>query len=99
MSSKFKKTKENFKCENCGTDVVGNGFTNHCPKCLYSEHIDIFPGDRSADCGGLMEPIDTEESGREWRIVQKCRKCGKIYKNKISKEDNFDKIIEISVEK
>jgi DNA-directed RNA polymerase subunit RPC12/RpoP len=47
MSSKFRKNKEDFVCENCSREVVGDGFTNHCPKCLYSKHVDVFPGDRA----------------------------------------------------
>jgi rubrerythrin len=97
MSSKFKKKIENFVCENCGFEVKGNGFTNHCPNCLYSKHVDIFPGDREEDCKGLMEPVSAEESGGEWSIIHKCKKCGKIQKNKISPDDDFDKVVEISV--
>lgn len=97
MSSlKFKKKKEDFTCENCGTEVIGDGFTNHCPKCLHSKHVDIFPGDRAENCGGLMKPISAEENGREWSIIHKCQKCGKMQKNKISKQDNFDEVVEIS---
>jgi Zn finger protein HypA/HybF involved in hydrogenase expression len=97
MSSQFKKKKEDFVCEQCGTEVKGGGFTNHCPKCLYSKHVDIFPGDRLETCGGLMKPISAQESGGEWSIIHQCQKCGKIQKNKISKDDNFDKVVEISV--
>jgi hypothetical protein len=96
MSSKFKRKKEDFICENCGTEVKGNGFTNHCPKCLYSKHVDVFPGDRAETCGGLMKPVTTGESGEEWFIIHKCQKCGKEQKNKTSKEDDFDEIIKIS---
>jgi len=96
MSSTFKKTVENFVCENCGEKVDGNGYTNHCPHCLCSKHVDIFPGDRAEKCGGLMTPIETEESGGEWKVIQKCRKCGKVHKNKISPRDNFDHLIKIN---
>lgn len=96
MSSKFKKKIEDFVCEQCGAEVKGNGFTNHCPKCLYSKHVDVFPGDRTESCSGLMEPISAEESGGEWSIIHKCQKCSKLQKNKISKEDDFDKVVEIS---
>jgi DNA-directed RNA polymerase subunit RPC12/RpoP len=96
MSLKFKKKKEDFICENCGAIVKGNGFTNHCPKCLYSKHVDIFPGDRSQNCGGLMKPISAEESGEKWSLVHKCLKCGKEQKNKISKEDDFGEVVKIS---
>ncbi|HCR42265.1 TPA: hypothetical protein DIV45_02815, partial [Patescibacteria group bacterium] len=36
----FIRTKEDFTCENCGHRVKGSGYTNHCPKCLYSQHVD-----------------------------------------------------------
>lgn len=95
MSSKFKRKIENFVCQNCDFEVKGNGFTNHCPKCLYSKHVDIFPGDRSEDCGGLMAPISAEENGGKWSIIHKCQKCSKLQKNKISPDDDFDKVVEI----
>lgn len=98
-SLKFKKKKEDFVCGNCGTEVKGNGFTNHCPKCLYSKHVDIFPGDREESCGGLMEPVSAFENKGEWSIIHKCQKCGKTQKNKISKEDNFNEIVKISITK
>lgn len=95
MSSKFKRKIEDFVCENCGTEIRGSGFTNHCPKCLYSKHVDIFPGDRLETCGGLMKPVSAIENGGEWSIIHKCQKCGKEQKNKISPEDDFDKVVEI----
>jgi hypothetical protein len=95
MSTKFKKNKEDFVCEKCGTEVKGNGFTNHCSKCLWSKHVDIFPGDRMEECGGLMEPVDAIQNGGEWSVVQKCEKCGKIHKNKLSPDDNFNALLDI----
>jgi hypothetical protein len=97
--SKFKKKKEDFKCENCGFEVEGNGFTNHCPHCLWSKHVDIFPGDRSENCSGLMKPINTEQNKGEWSIIHKCQLCSKIQKNKISPQDNFDLVVKISAKK
>ncbi len=96
MSSKFKKVVEDFKCDNCGEEVSGNGYTNHCPHCLWSKHVDNNPGDRGNDCCGLMEPVGTEENGGEWQVVQKCQKCGEIKKNKLSTTDVFDKLIKVS---
>jgi len=75
---------------------MGDGFTNHCLKCLHSKHVDIFPGDRVETCGGLMKPISAEEKRGEWFIVHQCQKCNKEQRNKISKEDNFEEIIKIS---
>ncbi len=94
-SEKFKKTVEDFNCENCGEGVNGDGYTNHCPHCLWSKHVDVYPGDRAETCGGLMEPIDTEGAGDDWKVIQKCCKCGKIHKNKLSVNDNFDKLVSI----
>lgn len=99
MSEQFKKTVENFVCEKCGEEVDGDGYTNHCPHCLCSKHVDNFPGDRAAFCGGLMEPVDTEEMGGDWRVIQKCCKCGKIHKNKLSTNDNFDHLVSINKKK
>jgi hypothetical protein len=92
----FKKTLENFTCEKCGFFAHGNGYTNHCPECLWSKHVDIFPGDRAEECGGLMEPVSILKKGREFIINHKCVLCGKEKPNKAVKEDNFQTIIQIS---
>lgn len=92
---KFKRLIESFNCENCNKNVDGNGYTNHCPHCLWSKHVDIYPGDRANNCRGLMEPITVEEKAGKWRIIQKCQKCGKVKKNKLSNTDNFDKLVKI----
>ena len=53
--------KDTFVCKSCGRTVIpegaGSAHRNHCPYCLSSQHLDNEPGDRKADCGGLMEPI------------------------------------------
>lgn len=87
--------KEDFICEHCGAEVKGNGYTNHCPQCLYSKHVDINPGDRMADCGGLMEPIDVEQKDGKYIIVQHCQKCGFIRRNKVEDNDDFEAILQI----
>lgn len=76
MSQVFQRTKEDFVCEHCGANVVGNGYTNHCPRCLWSKHVDVNPGDRAARCGGMMEPIRVETKGRGYRVVHRCTRCG-----------------------
>ncbi len=93
---KFNRRIENFICEHCGTEVHGNGYTNHCPNCLWSKHVDVNPGDRAADCGGLMEPVGVELKNGEYILLQKCKKCGHLRKNKVSPEDNFEEIIKLS---
>lgn len=98
-TSKFTKIDEEFVCEHCGKQVPKLGYTsrNHCPYCLYSKHVDVYPGDRSEECHGLLEPIGVElNSKKGYVIVFRCQKCGKIRKNKVAKDDNMDKIITLS---
>ena len=94
----FIKKTENFTCEKCGYFVEGDGYTNHCPECLWSKHVDIFPGDRASDCGGMMEPIGIRKKSKEYIILHKCVKCGTEKPNKAVKTDNFQMIIQISAE-
>lgn len=96
---KFARAIEDFVCEHCGTKVSGNGYTNHCPKCLYSKHVDVNPGDRSANCGGLMEPIDLELKDGKYVVIQRCQKCGFIRKNKVVDEDDFNAVLKLSKNK
>lgn len=92
----FAKKVEDFVCENCGTVVKGDGYTNHCPRCLYSKHVDINPGDRACSCGGLMKPIEILQKNGNFIILHKCEKCGFERKNKVNDNDNYQKIIEIA---
>ncbi len=93
----FVRTIENFTCEHCGAQNIGNGYTNHCLECLWSKHVDINPGDRLAleDCGGLMEPTEIQIKGDTYTIKHKCQKCGHTKPNKIAKDDNFDTLLEL----
>ena len=97
MTKKFQKNVEDFVCGHCGFSVSGNGYTNHCPKCLWSKHVDVNPGDRAAACGGMMKPVSVEVGkGGEYSIVHECVVCGYRKKNKISSEDNFDEVVKRS---
>jgi rubrerythrin len=93
---RFTRNIEDFTCEKCGHEVKGNGYTNHCPKCLWSKHVDVNPGDRLAKCGGMMEPVTIEAKDGGQIIVHKCIKCGYQKKNKAAKEDDFDVILKIA---
>jgi len=93
---KFQRKIEDFKCENCGHSVKGNGYTDHCPNCLWSKHVDINPGDRLSDCRGLMHPIGLELKHGERRIVYMCIKCGFKHRVKAAIDDDGEKIIELS---
>ncbi len=96
MSKKFQKNKEDFTCENCGEFVLGDGYTNHCPKCLWSKHVDVNPGDRGAKCQGMMKPVLIEKEGKEYMLTNSCQICGYEKRNKISKRDNFDEAVRIA---
>lgn len=91
----FIRKTEDFICENCGTAVVGNGYTNHCPVCLYSKHVDRSPGDRAAGCGGLMEPVGAALKRGEVILTHRCLRCGHVKANKAAPEDDFGRILEI----
>ena len=93
---KFTKTVENFVCAHCGASVIGDGYTNHCPKCLWSRHVDNNPGDRQSKCGGMMEPVSVESVGGEYIITHKCQTCGKKIRQHASRQDDIDAIISIS---
>jgi Zn finger protein HypA/HybF involved in hydrogenase expression len=91
----FKRVKEDFVCEQCGAAVSGNGYTNHCPKCLWSKHVDIDPGDRAEACCGLMEPVGAEEKSGGFDIVHRCARCGAERRNKVVEGDDFDAVARI----
>jgi len=92
----FKKKKEDFVCEHCGREVIGNGYTNHCPACLWSKHVDVDPGDRRALCGGLMKVVAIEREGREYMLTHECVVCGHQKRNRVSDKDDFDIVAKIA---
>lgn len=69
---------EPFVCLQCGAEVSPHGRTarDHCPFCLYSLHVDVVPGDRAAECGGLLEPVEVELRGSRAVISYQCLECG-----------------------
>ncbi len=89
----FLRTKEDFVCENCGNEVKGNGYTNHCPKCLWSKHVDIDPGDREEVCKGVMKPTGVEtKGGVSIKIIHKCQACGFERSASIVPADNMSEV-------
>ena len=97
-TKQFNMIDEEFICENCGEKVPKAIDTarDHCPYCLYSKHVDIMPGDRKNTCGGLLLPIGIEKFKDTYKIIYKCKKCNKLHKNVMAKDDDIDKIIELS---
>src|SRR6188472_1102550 len=92
-AARFTRRPEPFDCAHCGTRVVGNGYTNHCPKCLWSRHVDVHPGDRAATCRELMRPIGALYEGGETLVVQRCDGCGHVWKNRTAPGDDRDAVL------
>ena len=68
---------EGFICDNCNKKVEKLNYTarDHCPYCLYSKHVDIFPGARSNKCRRLLVPIGIEKYKNTNKIIYRCEKC------------------------
>lgn len=103
-NKRFSKNDSGFICKNCGREVLPLGYTsrNHCPFCLCSLHVDINPGDRANDCGGILRPIRTEPHAKKgFVIIHRCERCGKEVRNKAALEaktqpDDMDLIIKLT---
>jgi len=101
---RFTKNDNEFVCAHCGKQVLPLGYSsrNHCPFCLWSIHVDILPGDRANDCGGLLRPIRTEPDPKKgYVIIHRCEKCGEIRRNRAAHEakvqpDNIKLIIKLT---
>ena len=91
LQKEFTFINESFLCKNCGLNIppLTMGCRNHCPSCLYSLHLDIWPGDRQSTCGGLMKPVSYRvKSYKEIVLTHRCLQCGAIKNNKASHEDS-----------
>src|SRR5574344_339400 len=94
----FIKNDEKFVCINCGKAVEKLKYTSrdHCNSCLYSIHVDNFPGDRENECKGMLVPINVELNSKKGEvIVYKCKKCGAIVKNIVATDDDRNTIYKI----
>ncbi len=91
-----------FRCAHCGWQVaavaLGTWHRNHCPRCLWSLHLDVQPGDRAAGCGGPMSPIAVwvRQQG-EWAIVHRCERCGAIRANRVAGDDDELTLMSLAV--
>ncbi|MDP7069586.1 MAG: RNHCP domain-containing protein [Candidatus Peribacteraceae bacterium] len=90
----FIARQEPFTCEHCRADVqelTDGSYRNHCPKCLWSKHVDDKgPGDRASPCKSLMEPIGIDYHKKKgWMIVHQCTACRKKIPNKAACDDDL----------
>ena len=96
---RFKKNDSGFICAACGYGVPPLGYSsrNHCPKCLCSLHLDVMPGDRAADCGGVMRPVHSEPDPKKGFIITHvCEKCGAERRNKAAADDDRVLLIKLT---
>ena len=84
---------EPFTCEQCGFAVppLRHGTCrSHCPRCLWSKHVDHDPGDRACDCHGLMEPIGLDQDGKKgFVLLHRCTRCGIERRNRAAPDDDL----------
>ena len=97
-----KRAEDDFLCKVCGRTVMqastGSRHRNHCPYCLYSIHLDNIPGDRRANCGGIMEPIGVwARRDGEWAVIHRCSICGVLHSNRIAADDDAVKLLMIAL--
>jgi hypothetical protein len=60
--------------------------------------LDIEPGDREADCGGVMEPVAVWVRNKgEWAIIHRCKRCGDLSSNRVAADDNPMKLMSIAM--
>lgn len=93
----FIPRQESFVCGHCGTSVAPlehGTCRSHCPKCLWSKHVDIEPGDRASMCHGMMEPTSLDQSGKKgFVIIHRCTVCKVEKRNKAAPDDVLDVIL------
>ena len=98
---------DGFECGHCGEDVLPlaqGSYRNHCPACLWSRHVDVVPGDRGSDCGGLMEPVKlTGASGTGWKVLQRCTACSferanGVVLDDLRQPDNWNVLVKLGAE-
>jgi len=98
MARKFTVIDEGFTCAVCGAKVEPLGYTarDHCPFCLCSLHVDDFPGDREADCGGILRPVGILPHKKGLQIVYICEDCGAEKRNVAARDDDGEKLIALT---
>jgi hypothetical protein len=96
VSSKYRARAgaegESWRCAHCGDAVsavaYGTMHRNHCPRCLWSLHVDERPGDRASSCHGQMEPIAIWVRDDEWVLIHRCQRCERLQPNRIAGDDS-----------
>ena len=110
---KYEKDREKgFTCLNCGfpvsveRELSGVINRNHCPRCLFSRHVDEFKaGDRKAECRSRMQPVGlsikhtikkySPNTQGELMLIHRCTGCGKLSINRIAADDDAGMIYQL----
>lgn len=110
---KYEKDREKgFTCLNCGfpvsveRELSGVINRNHCPRCLFSRHVDEFKaGDRKAECRSRMEPVGlsikhtikkySAGTQGELMLIHRCTGCSKLSINRIAADDDAGMIYQL----
>ncbi len=99
----YTRRNEGFVCEQCGATVepgTRGVLRNHCPQCLFSQHVDVQPGDRKATCGGLMRPVQAYYLSQRTVLVHECTRCRTRRENRAAlapcaEPDNLELILKL----
>jgi hypothetical protein len=64
-------------------------------------HVDVVPGDRAAECGGVLEPVRVVSRGDAWMIHYRCLRCGAERRNQAMLDgapaDDWEQVVALSV--
>lgn len=94
----FVKNDNEFNCINCGKRIEKLKYTSrdHCNSCLYSLHVDVFPGDRANECKGILVPINVIQTSKKGQvIIYRCSKCGVEVRNIVAEDDDRETIYKV----
>ena len=96
--AKFVKNNEAFICIACGREVAAHPSSSrdHCNHCLTGQHVDVHPGDRMNECGGVLEPIGLQMRSGKTQIVFRCKKCRAQVLNVVAPDDDQALIAELA---
>lgn len=80
-------------CVRCGLTVstaTGDGRPrDHCPSCLYSQHVLDHVEGGPSDCHGRMSPIAIAVlRDGDWMVVHRCVRCDELTSSPVRTDDN-----------
>ncbi|MFO0006801.1 MAG: RNHCP domain-containing protein [bacterium] len=68
---------------------------DHCPWCLRGLHVDVVPGDRAADCGGVLDPYAIERRPPDVLLRLRCRACAHTFTVRAHPEDRVPPSLDV----